>query len=149
MRRITRLLVALVIIFGYPTGVFFWAYQDEDVRLTLAVAAGVATSGAYGLYTLIQRWVGRGKLNKFIGIICFYGGLVVVYVIASVAPLPVDRLYTIIYGPAKGAVGVVFAAMLLLNIYALVALAIVGTVALLVRKTNQAKTTMMQSVYSK
>ena len=145
--------MALVIIFGYPTGVFFWAYQDEDVRLTLAVAAGVATSGAYGLYTLIQRWVGRGKLNKFIGIICFYGGLVMVLGIAAIAPFLVDRLYTIVYGPAKVAVGMAvgmaFAVMLLLNIYALVALAIVGTVALLVRKTNLAKTTMMQSVYRK
>lgn len=127
--------MALIAIFGYPTGIFFWAYQDEYGRLILPVAAGVATSGAYGLYALIQRWVGRGRLNKFIGIICFYGGLVIVYVVASIAPLPLDWLYTIVYGPAEGAVGIFFAVMLLLNMYALLLLAIVGTVALLVHKS--------------
>lgn len=134
MRRITRRLLALVIIFGYPTGVFIWAYQDEYDRLILAVTAGVVTSGAYGLYTLIQRWVGRGRLSKFIGILCFYGGLVIVLVIAALAPLLIDRLYTIVYGSARGFVGVTFAVGLLLNMYALLLLAIVGTVALLARK---------------
>lgn len=129
-----RPLAVLVIILGYPIGVFVWAYQMEDVRLTLAVTAGVVTSGAYGLYTLIQRWVSRGKLNKFIGIICFYGGLVVVLVISVPATLLVDRLYSIIYEPAKGFVGITFAVGMMLNIYALSLLALVGTMALLVRK---------------
>lgn len=105
------------------------------------MTAGVVTSGAYGLYTLIQRWIGRGRLNKFIGIICFYGGLVVVLVILIVVTLLVDRLYTIVYGPAQGLVGIAFAVGMMMNIYALLLLAIVGTVALLVRKTNQTSRT--------